>query len=199
MFTLYYNVRGYHGTKTSIADEINSNGFTHVQYDIKEAKKKRLPNDLGFGTYFFIDNEQLASGGFDNAKKYALKYKRTDNIDAISIVVADLTFKEDLILDLDEHDNNAYYLTIQQRNEQEAFEIWSQSKVDGHRRRKIHDGIFLEMMISEIEEAMGTTIQGVQKNTFTTFGNAARSNFYNGTEIAVRDHNCIHLNRVSNV
>lgn len=193
---LYYNVRGYHGTKTSIADEIKNNGFIHVKYDINNAKEERLPNDLGFGTYFFIDDEATASKGFVNAKSYTLKYKKKSNIDVISIIVADLTFNDDQFLDLDEADNNAYYLSIQKENEQEAYKIWSKSKKGSHKKRKIFDGIFLEMMISDLETAAGKTIQGVKKKTFTSFG-AARSNFHNGTEISVRDHNCICINRVS--
>ncbi|MCK1976087.1 hypothetical protein LNK15_03325 [Jeotgalicoccus huakuii] len=196
---MYYNVKGYHGTKTSIANEVYKNGFTYTKYNIYESKKERLPNDLGFGTYFFVDNDNIVSKGYDNAKRYALKYKRKENTDAVSIIVADLTFNENHFLDLDFADNNAYYLQIQRENENLAYEIWSQSKNDGHKNRKIYDGIFIEMMIADLEEKMGITIQGVKKDTFTSFENASRSNFYNGTEISVRDHNCINVNRVSNL
>lgn len=197
VFSLYYRVRGYHGTKTSVADEINKNGFNYTTYDIYNTVSERLPNDLGFGTYFFIDDESTVSKGFVNAKNYTLKYKKKSNIDVISIVVADLTFNDDQFLDLDEADNTAYYLSIQRENEQEAHKIWSQGKKDSHQKRKILDGIFLEMMVSDLEIAAGKTIQGVQKKTFTSFGRAARSNFHNGAEIAVRDHSCICINRVS--
>ncbi|GGA72488.1 hypothetical protein [Salinicoccus roseus] len=193
-----YNVKGYHGTVASSATDIISNGFEYRTYDINDYKGKRLPNDLGFGIYFYLDNPKISKKALDNAKDYAIKYKKKLNTDSVSVIVADISICEDSHLDLDEADNLEYYLGIQNTNQQRAEEIWAKSKQDGQRKRKMLDGIFIEMMILDLEEAIGRSIKTVQKETFTSFGRAQRSNFFNGTELTVRDANILKVERTIN-
>lgn len=194
---MQYNVKGYHGTIKSSSDSIYVNGFDYHQYDINDFESERVPNDLGFGIYFFIDNEKIRSQGFKNAKNYAEKYVKKENIDKVTIVVADLNFNSHRFLNLDESDNQEYFLHIMKNNETAANMIWSKTVKGEHKKRKIFDGIFIEMLIDDIEEQMDETIQGVQKDTFSSLGSARRSNFHNTTEIAVREIDCIKINRVS--
>ncbi|CAM2790945.1 hypothetical protein EDC33_1675 [Salinicoccus roseus] len=157
-----------------------------------------MPNDLGFGIYFYLDNPKISKKALDNAKDYAIKYKKKLNTDSVSVIVADISICEDSHLDLDEADNLEYYLGIQNTNQQRAEEIWAKSKQDGQRKRKMLDGIFIEMMILDLEEAIGRSIKTVQKETFTSFGRAQRSNFFNGTELTVRDANILKVERTIN-
>lgn len=180
-----------------MANSIRLNGFEYHHYDINDFEDERVPNDLGFGVYFFIDNSALPSQGFKSAKSYANKYVKKENIDEVSIVVADLVFDSERFLDLDESDNHEFFLHIVRENEIEVNRIWSKTKKGKHKERKILDGIFIEMLIDDIEKAIETTIQGVKKDTFSTLGYARRSNFHNTTEISVREIECITINRVS--
>lgn len=94
------NFIGFHGTTSESANNIISNKA--FQFDSKSHIEYKLPNDLGYGAYFFIDDDTVFRSPKDMATDYVKKYK-TNSCSAYSIL--EVNIETDYYLDLDDKDN----------------------------------------------------------------------------------------------
>lgn len=184
---------GWHGTTRESSEEIKKEGFQLKKYIFGE-RNQRLPNDLGAGIYFFVEDTSLQKPQA-LACKYVLKYKdkklKKDNSKP-EILKAEINFNKDCVLDCDDRDNDKAILNLQKILKKELYEEACRIKSDGAAHRGNFDGLFIEMLIAKFKKDHGIDIDIVMKRTFTNVEEKLgafpikKSNFPNGKEISVR-------------
>ena len=184
---------GWHGTTRESSEKIMQAGFRFEEY-IFGKSTQRLPNDLGAGIYFFVEDDHLENPQ-SLAYKYVLNYKNRELNKTKSIpkvLKAEINVNEDFVLDFDEMDNTEALMSLQKLFRKELYQEIQRLKPSGAVDRGNFDGLFIELLIAKFKKDRGVDIDIVRKRTFTNveekLGNIPirRSNFPNGKEISVR-------------
>lgn len=187
------NKKGWHGTTTKAAEIIKDQGFELTPYKFN-FNKSRIPNDLGNGVYFYLEDDIL-----DNPKEVAYKYVKIYKSDIMKdensspkVLGATIKFPDANFLDMDERDNMSALIAIKKQMEREVYSQVQKLYPDGAFRRGNLDGLFIELLIEKFKRDKNIDIQIVTKYTFTNLqekiGNFKIniSNFPNAREVSVR-------------
>lgn len=187
---------GFHGTKTKNVSKIMNEGFNPHIFG-----RKRLPNDLGDGAYFFRDSDFELSGK-EMARRYIEKFVRNGKGNSnTDVSVLKAVVKDDssfVIVDLDK--DVIAFDRFRIKNEEEIIR-----KVNSYRtkmgnnqgilKRGNFDGIVTDMFIKFIEKRYHNNIKidAVQRQTYTDMtGYGYRiSNNNNGVELCIKNVDAI--------
>lgn len=172
---------GYHGTDEKYLVSMRKEGFK------KKFSKSSFPNDLGFGSYFFVDRAEGEAQS--NSKRYVLKYKRKYKVPVVLEVP--LTVSEDNILDFNKHDNLELLEDFARANDSLIKkELRKYSPQAPSYKRGNLDGIVIDLFIEHFKIPADIIV----KDTFTKFDNKYKiSNFSNGREVCVKNTHIINL------
>lgn len=169
---------GYHATVTPLRNILNGDKLKRKQFDALA-----LPGDLGTGTYFFKDNPELA-------KQFLEKMHPGEQI---KVVKCTIEVDDETVLDFNEPESQVMFNDFKQLKLEQATKTFA--KLKGN--RYCIDGIIINLLISAIRAQDKTNIKLVIKDTFTPTkelfakGRFLTSNFVNGTELCVIDHNIV--------
>lgn len=173
---------GYHGTR-----ELTRNILEKGRLKVKHFNPISLPGDLGTGTYFFLNDPDLAYGF---AEKFSKK-TRTDS--GIKVIECTIEIDNDDILNLNDPEIHSSFLEFKDFYLETAKKTLSKLQGD----RNCVDGIIINRFINLIKEQDKKNIKAVIKDTYTptkghSFHKGGRdhyfvSNFFNGTEMCLRD------------
>lgn len=174
---------GYHGTNIEDAYNICKNGID------KNKITNTWPNDLGNGFYAYIDvdGSPFENKAVNNAIEYAKTFRKKDKIGIIKLTL-DIDPDNSLILlenktiksvsELFDAVRLAAYNKIPKKFKREETYVKA-----GFAKRNNRDGFLFEYII---DHGLIKEPQVIIEDTHTDFNNV-RSNFNNGTEIAIRD------------
>lgn len=174
---------GYHGTNLKDAYNICKHGIN------KHKIINTWPNDLGNGFYAYIDvdGSPFENKAIQNAIDYAKTFRKKEKIGIIELAL-EIDPSNSLILLENESIKRinalfstvieAAYNTIPKRYKKEETYV-----KNGFAKRNNRDGFLFEYLINH---KFIKNPQVIIEDTHTDFNNV-RSNFPNGTEIAIRD------------
>lgn len=168
---------GYHGTTYESACNILKNGI-----DVSKLSRKWI-NDLGRGFYVYIDLEDrpFPNSACENANKYAKTFKSKKQ--KIGILKVTVNVKdESKILNLTNPRTKKIFSFMSDNIKEAAFDLIPNIKT-GASKRNNRDGFLLEYLF---KYGYYNEPQVIIENTHTDFAHI-RSNFDNGTEMAIRD------------
>ncbi|WP_188205398.1 hypothetical protein [Desemzia incerta] len=189
----YGKIIGWHGTTHNSAEQIKKKGFQFEKYKFGK-NNQRLPNDLGAGVYFFVEDHYFEKPTA-LAYKYVLKYKDRELAQTNTkpkVLKAEINYDEDCMLDLDEKDNMEAIMGLQKTLKKELYQAAKNLKQSGAVNRGNLDGLVIELLIEKFMRDYKIDIDIVAKRTFTNVEEELggvpirRSNFPNGKEIAIR-------------
>lgn len=175
--------KAYHGTTKGSSDNIINNGFKPKKFIHDVNKKNDLPGDLGSGIYGFLDDPELAFA-------FATKFSKPADC---ALIELDIEFEQSELLDLDDEQNLIQFLEAKKRFLKLAQTYFK--KCVGS--RNCIDGIVIELLINFTR----LNAKVVKKRTYTPLPTdiistdrgkiPLLSNFFNGTEICIRDRSTI--------
>lgn len=184
-------VIGWHGTTQKNEESIIKNGFKNLKTDFSK-NEVRVPNDLGNGIYFYIDFRKTS--GKTLAQKYVRSYRdriAREQKCSFSVIEAEITCEDECLLDMDEFENLKMFYEFNEKHTSTRNQMITKLKSDGAKKRKNYDGIMMELFIREIHKQF-KEVKVVKKDTNTIFESEI-SNFANGTELCVRNLECVKL------
>lgn len=186
---------GYHGTtKINKENILKEQKFHFDKFDVRVGSN-RIPNDLGAGVYFFCDDTDIESKGFDMAYEYTKKYKensiRKQN-SSIEVIKTNIECKKENFLDLDEEINHIDFIKMQKKFSHQAEMLLKRAKDDRAKKRDNRDGIFVELLVEKLKK-QSVDVKVISKRTFTPL-KQKQSNFPNGLELCVRNTELITIN-----
>jgi len=177
-------ITGYHGTLEDPAKIINSDGTMKR----KAFNKKQIPGDLGYGTYFFKNNPNLA---YDFTEKFIQKSENS-----INVIECHLEVNENEVIDFNDAQNLEHFIASRERLLQSVKHNFK--NLQGN--RNCIDGIVIEFILQYTQNKKDL-IKLVVKDTYTptnkySISNGSRksfflSNYFNGTELCVRDESIV--------
>ena len=170
---------GYHGTNENCAASIVVDGFKIKSYSFNKAQLEQVPGDLGAGAYFYHNSSE-------NAFNFALKENRKE--ESIRVLECEIEVDESKILDLNDPKNSNIFNQIMKNDK--ALNTLKRRYIRGigGKSRDCLDGVIIESLIHKL----GQNVHLVIKDTYTPFKEMPRlSNFFNGTELCVKNKGII--------
>lgn len=180
----------YHGTTRINAEKILQNGFRESNFIIfnivrnSKIKRIKVPGSLGYGTYVFIDDSELA-----------LQFGRKFSNDPVVLEVAIDLHDEDNILDLTNskiYKQFQKFASIAQQAESASSifkEFYKQKAIRGT-AQDVYAGIMTELFILYLRNEKNIDIRFVKKDTETLLPpndkGYQRLGLPNGTELTIR-------------
>lgn len=195
-------VIGHHATSSSQADNIlkenhfKFNNFNTNVMNYKRNEKTKMPNDLGNGAYFFIEDDSFGISSKKVAKEYYKKVKqKTQKYDGKIIkAIIDVSDKYNEI-DFDERRNIGVFNKYKEKNMKKIKKIFREfieinPTYNRAKSKMLLDGLAIEMLIFEIEKNENRKVDYLHYSTSIEIDSVI-SRICNAKEMCIRNQNMI--------
>lgn len=194
-------VIGHHATTSRQADSIlkekcfKFNKFNTNVISYKRNEKTKMPNDLGNGAYFFIEDDSFGVSSKQVAKEYYKKVKQQSRKYDGKIIKAIIDVSEKYNdIDFDEKRNICIFNTYIKKNKEKIKKIFKEfmeinSTYNRAKDKQLFDGLAIEMMIFELKE-QGVKVDYLHYSTSIEI-DSITSRICNAKEMCVRNQNMI--------
>ncbi|MDK7902795.1 hypothetical protein [Staphylococcus epidermidis] len=193
---------GHHATSLKQAESIleektfKFNKFNQNVISYKRNEKTKMPNDLGNGAYFFIEDKNFGISSKNIAKEYYKNVKqKTQKYDGqiiqVSIDISDKFVK----LDFNNSRNICKINKYKQQNLDRINKVFNEyieinSTYNRAKKLGLIDGLAIEMMLFEIKKNKNIEVDYICLDTQIDIQNY-RTRINNAREMCIRNQNMI--------